>query len=151
VKAGSRLLTDGLHAYRTMAGTFDHTWVDHAAGIYVSGDVHTQTIEGFWSTLKNGVRGTYHADQVAGLVSERVSTATTRAATLTTRSSDCSDGRRNRPEIPRGVKTESMSDGLSHRPLLRSSLRLDRFVKVVGHPDYDGSKVFLLRHAGSLL
>ena len=61
VKPGSRLLSDGYHVYRQMAGTFDHAWVDHSAGVYVSGDVHTQTIEGFWSTLKNGIRGTYHA------------------------------------------------------------------------------------------
>jgi transposase len=61
VKAGSRLLTDGYHVYRTMAGTFDHWWVDHSAGVYVTGDVHTQTIEGFWSTVKNGIRGVYHA------------------------------------------------------------------------------------------
>jgi transposase len=61
VKAGSRLLTDGYGVYRTMAGTFDHHWVDHSAGVYVTGDVHTQTIEGFWSTVKNGIRGTYHA------------------------------------------------------------------------------------------
>jgi transposase len=61
VKAGSRLLTDGYHVYRTMAGTFDHYWVDHSAGVYVTGAVHTQTIEGFWSTVKNGIRGVYHA------------------------------------------------------------------------------------------
>jgi hypothetical protein len=27
----------------------------------VSGDVHTQTIEGFWALVKNGIRGVYHA------------------------------------------------------------------------------------------
>jgi transposase len=26
-----------------------------------SGEVHTQTIESFWSTVKNGIRGVYHA------------------------------------------------------------------------------------------
>ena len=26
----------------------------------MSGDVHTNTIEGFWATLKGGLRGTYH-------------------------------------------------------------------------------------------
>jgi transposase len=50
-----------LQVYRTMSGTFDHYWVDHAAGVYVSGDVHTQTIEGFWALVKNGIRGVYHA------------------------------------------------------------------------------------------
>ena len=56
VKAGSRLHTDGNGVYRTMAGTFDHY-----AGVYVSGDVHTNTIEGFWATVKNGICGVYHA------------------------------------------------------------------------------------------
>lgn len=69
VKAGSTLYSDSFQVYRTMAGTFDHYWVDHSAGVYVSGDVHTQTIEGFWSTLKNGIRGTYHAVSVKWLAS----------------------------------------------------------------------------------
>ena len=25
------------------------------------GDIHTNTIEGFWSLVKNGIRGTHHA------------------------------------------------------------------------------------------
>ena len=29
--------------------------------VYVKGDVHTQTIEGFWSTLKRGISGVYHS------------------------------------------------------------------------------------------
>ena len=31
------------------------------AGVYVSGDVHTNTIEGFWATVKRGIGGNYHA------------------------------------------------------------------------------------------
>jgi transposase len=61
VKARSTLYTDGWHVYRTMAGTFDHYWVDHEAPEYVRGPVHTQTIEGFWANMKNGIRGVYHA------------------------------------------------------------------------------------------
>ena len=40
---------------------YAHRRVNHSARVYVSGDVHTNTIEGFWSLLKNGIRGTYHA------------------------------------------------------------------------------------------
>lgn len=29
--------------------------------MYVDGDVHTNSIEGFFGNLKNGIRGTYHA------------------------------------------------------------------------------------------
>jgi len=28
--------------------------------VYVSGDVHINTIEGFWATVKGGLRGVYH-------------------------------------------------------------------------------------------
>ena len=34
--------------------------VDHAAGQYVCGSIHTQTIEGFWSLVKRGMVGTFH-------------------------------------------------------------------------------------------
>jgi hypothetical protein len=34
--------------------------VYHSADIYVDGDAHTNTIEGFWSLTKNGIRGVYH-------------------------------------------------------------------------------------------
>jgi transposase-like protein len=58
----SHLFTDEYPAYgevgRTMAG---HHRVNHSEKVYVSGEVHTQTIEGFWSLVKNGIRGVYHA------------------------------------------------------------------------------------------
>lgn len=65
VKAGSNLYTDGLPIYRTMP-TFNHAWVDHASDEYARGDVHTQTIEGFWSVMKGGLNGVYR-----GAVSKR--------------------------------------------------------------------------------
>jgi len=34
--------------------------VNHSEKVYVSGDVHTQTIEGFWALLKGGLTGVYH-------------------------------------------------------------------------------------------
>jgi transposase len=40
---------------------YAHRRIQHAAKVYVSGDTHTQTIEGFWSLTKNGIRGVYHA------------------------------------------------------------------------------------------
>ena len=36
-----------------------HDTVNHTEGVYVSGDVHTQTIEGFWSLVKRGISGTH--------------------------------------------------------------------------------------------
>jgi transposase-like protein len=40
---------------------YRHQRVRHSAHIYVSGDIHTNTIEGFWSLLKRGISGVYHA------------------------------------------------------------------------------------------
>lgn len=39
---------------------YDHQRINHSAKIYVMGDVHTNTIEGFWSLLKRGIGGVYH-------------------------------------------------------------------------------------------
>jgi hypothetical protein len=39
---------------------YGHQRVAHSAHVYVSGDAHTNTIEGFWSLTKNGIRGVYH-------------------------------------------------------------------------------------------
>ena len=57
------IYTDSAHAYRTplrQAG-YQHKRVHHEARVYVEGDAHTQTIEGFWSLVKRGIGGTHHA------------------------------------------------------------------------------------------
>ena len=40
---------------------YAHKRVHHASKIWVVGDAHTNTIEGFWSLLKRGINGVYHA------------------------------------------------------------------------------------------
>jgi transposase len=60
IKGGSNLYSDGFNLYRTFGDIYTHQWVDHGAGVYVSGTVHTQTIEGFWSLMKRGIAGVYH-------------------------------------------------------------------------------------------
>jgi len=40
---------------------YEHRRVHHKANVYVDGDVHTNTIEGFWSLVKRGIDGVYHA------------------------------------------------------------------------------------------
>lgn len=40
---------------------YEHKTVAHSQGIYVSGkDIHTNSVEGFWSQLKRSINGTYH-------------------------------------------------------------------------------------------
>ncbi len=39
---------------------YEHRRINHSAGVYVMGDVHTNTIEGFWSLVKRGIGGVYH-------------------------------------------------------------------------------------------
>ena len=40
---------------------YKHRRIKHSAGVYVRGDVHTNTIEGFWSLVKRGLGGVYHS------------------------------------------------------------------------------------------
>ncbi|HEY3825362.1 MAG TPA: IS1595 family transposase, partial [Bryobacteraceae bacterium] len=39
---------------------YEHRRINHSSGVYVNGDVHTNTIEGFWSLIKRGIGGTHH-------------------------------------------------------------------------------------------
>ena len=57
----SVVFTDEARIYRNLPRLgYEHQRVYHTAGIYVDGDAHTNTIEGFWSLTKNGIRGVYH-------------------------------------------------------------------------------------------
>jgi transposase-like protein len=60
----SRLVTDGANTYKYVMPTPDqHESVDHSKYEYVRGDVHTNTLEGFFSIFKRGLVGTYqHMD-----------------------------------------------------------------------------------------
>ncbi len=54
VAVGSTIYTDGFKGYRTLPRYgYRHAWVDHDAGEYVRGEVHTQTLDGYWGRLKN--------------------------------------------------------------------------------------------------
>jgi transposase-like protein/IS1 family transposase len=56
----SLLCTDQWKGYNALGKKYPHAVINHAAGQYVIGAVHTQTIEGFWSIFKRGVVGTFH-------------------------------------------------------------------------------------------
>jgi transposase len=57
----STIFTDDYVSYDglEMQG-YAHKRIRHSQKVYVVGDVHTNTIEGFWSTLKRGIGGVYH-------------------------------------------------------------------------------------------
>src|SRR5271166_6628081 len=40
---------------------YQHRRINHSEKVYVVGEIHTNTIEGFWSLVKNGLRGVYHS------------------------------------------------------------------------------------------
>ena len=62
IKLGSRVVSDQYKSYSpvTQLG-YKHSQINHSLGKYVNGDIHTNTIEGFWSQFKRSVHGTYHA------------------------------------------------------------------------------------------
>ena len=56
----SLLLTDESRLYWTVGAEFaGHDAVEHGIGEYVRGDVHTNTVEGFFSIFKRGMNGVY--------------------------------------------------------------------------------------------
>jgi transposase-like protein len=63
VLPSSMIYTDDWGGYDPLArmGYKRHRRINHSARIYVQGDVHTQTIEGFFGLFKTGVRGAHHS------------------------------------------------------------------------------------------
>ena len=58
VEPGSTLYTDQLASYTRVGQEYAHHVINHAQE-YVRGNVHTNSIENFWSLLKRGIKGTY--------------------------------------------------------------------------------------------
>lgn len=58
--ADSRLMTDEARVYSPLGRAFaEHHTVNHGIGEYVRGDAHTNTIEGYFSIFKRGMKGVY--------------------------------------------------------------------------------------------
>ena len=58
VEAGAAIFSDELKSYEGLDDEYVHAVINHAVE-YVNGNVHTNTIENFWSLLKRGLHGTY--------------------------------------------------------------------------------------------
>src|SRR5207249_5036498 len=59
VYTDERNIYDGVQQVPGMG--YVHKRIQHNAKVYVAGDIHTNTIEGFWSLVKRGLGGVYHS------------------------------------------------------------------------------------------
>ena len=56
----TRIFTDELPTYERLTWMgYPHKTIRHGDGIYVKGDTHTNTVEGFWGLFKPGIKGVY--------------------------------------------------------------------------------------------
>ncbi len=60
VNKNSSVMTDELPYYKKLGRYYNHQSVNHSVCEYVNGDIHTNTIEGFFGLLKRGINGVYH-------------------------------------------------------------------------------------------
>jgi transposase-like protein len=58
VQFGTDVYTDAFPSYDSLNGEYVHKVIDHAQK-YVDGQVHTNSLENFWSLLKRAIKGTY--------------------------------------------------------------------------------------------
>jgi transposase-like protein len=64
VLPSSTVFTDewkGYDGIDHMKGGYNHKRINHSEKVYVVGEVHTNTVEGFWSLIKRGIGGVYHS------------------------------------------------------------------------------------------
>jgi len=54
---------DGIRQMRDRNGrlAYWHRRINHSSGVYVRGQIHTNSVEGFWSLIKRGIGGVYHS------------------------------------------------------------------------------------------
>lgn len=62
VLPSSTVYSDELPSYNPLGGLgYVHKRIHRAAKVYVKGDTHTNSVEGFWSLVKRGISGVHHA------------------------------------------------------------------------------------------
>jgi transposase-like protein len=60
IKRESRLMTDAANHYKAVGREFaEHGRVDHSRDEYVRGDIHSNTVENYYSVFKRGMKGVY--------------------------------------------------------------------------------------------
>ena len=55
----ARVVTDDAGHYRNMDKEYLHAFVVHSKGQYGRGEIHTNTVEGYYSIFKRGMKGVY--------------------------------------------------------------------------------------------
>ena len=60
VDLDSTVYTDESQIYKRMPDGMQHASVNHSEKEYVRGEVHTGTIDGYWSLVKRGIIGSFH-------------------------------------------------------------------------------------------
>ncbi len=61
VSRDTHMMSDELNVYHSLSMGFrKHVMIKHSDGVYVRGNVHTNTVEGFFGLLKRGIVGSFH-------------------------------------------------------------------------------------------
>jgi len=61
VQTGTTVNTDEWQGYNDLPKVgFKHRVINHSEDVFVMGEIHTQTIDGFWGNFKSGVKGVHH-------------------------------------------------------------------------------------------
>lgn len=61
VAKDANLMTDEANVYKRLGKEYaSHGTTHHSAGMYVNGNMHSNTVEGYFSILKRGLIGTFH-------------------------------------------------------------------------------------------
>jgi transposase-like protein len=118
----STVFTDEYYSYNGLEQQgYTHRRINHSAGVYVTGDIHTNTIEGFWGLVKRGIGGVYH----------QVRASTCKRTWMNTRSAITAEIRATRYSLRfwRGFLRERFNRSLQHlvkrAPCQRLHLSLD--------------------------
>lgn len=59
-KDNSTLMTDDYKGYKSMSNIINHKIINHTKKQFSDGEIHTNTIEGFWSIIKRAIIGQYY-------------------------------------------------------------------------------------------
>jgi transposase-like protein len=60
VERGAHVITDDLNVYHATSLGYQHDTINHTRKEYVRGNIHTNTVEGFFGLLKRGIIGSFH-------------------------------------------------------------------------------------------